>query len=128
MEFIEQLIDVLKEAPDLAIWVVAIIFAYKALVVGSIYGVLKYLANKLHDVIVFKKIEYVEKEVFRDFFYDKNLDIVLVNNETRDKMLYLLELIHKEFPNIINSEYLHQSQVDEAIDCIRSKNSNSDKR
>lgn len=42
MELLNDMMDILKEAPQLAIWVVAIIYGFKVVVVGSIYGVIRY--------------------------------------------------------------------------------------
>lgn len=52
MEEIKTLVEVLKETPTTVILTVFIYFMYKALIVGSVYGVIKYAVTKLHDYMV----------------------------------------------------------------------------
>jgi hypothetical protein len=49
MEELEQLILLIGKLPTLAIWVLVGFFAYKTIVIGSIYGVIKLAIVKLHD-------------------------------------------------------------------------------
>jgi hypothetical protein len=63
MELISELMDIVKDAPDLAIWVIAIIFAYKTFIVGSIYATIRYVMDKIHKVLIAKKTEVVEVDV-----------------------------------------------------------------
>lgn len=59
----DSLIAVLKDSPDLAIWVLAIIYGFKVVVVGSVYGTIKHVVNKLHDVLVNPKRKVVQVDV-----------------------------------------------------------------
>ena len=59
----DSLIAVLKDSPSLAIWVLAIIYGFKVVVVGSVYGTIKHVVNKLHDVLVNPKRKLVEVDV-----------------------------------------------------------------
>lgn len=59
----ESAIAVIKDSPSLAIWVLAIIYGFKVVVVGSIYGTIKHVVNKLHDVLVNPKRKQVEIDV-----------------------------------------------------------------
>ena len=49
---LELVIELLKELPEMAIWVLVIIAVYKVVVVGSIYSVSRLLINKAHDAII----------------------------------------------------------------------------
>ncbi len=42
MDIITDLMGILKQAPQLTIWVIAIIYGFKVVVVGSVYGVIRY--------------------------------------------------------------------------------------
>lgn len=55
MEEIKEIVNLLKELPALAIWVLALFFAYKVICVGSIYGVIKFCVTKLHSYLVSPK-------------------------------------------------------------------------
>ena len=55
MEELKAIFTIIKDLPNLAIWVFVIIYAYKVAVLGSIYGVIRYVVNKFVelDTIVF---------------------------------------------------------------------------
>ena len=55
MEELKILIDAVSNMPKLAIWVVAMYFLFKISIVGSVYGVIRFVTQKLHDVLVKKK-------------------------------------------------------------------------
>ena len=51
MELVNALMEVIKAAPDLAIWIIAIIYGFKVAVVGSIYGVIRYVVDGIRDTV-----------------------------------------------------------------------------
>ena len=55
MEEIEQLILLINKLPTLAIWVLIGFFAYKTIVIGSTYGIIKLAIVKIHDWLTYKK-------------------------------------------------------------------------
>lgn len=63
MEALQLLVEMVKELPDMAVWVILAFFFYKAIIVGSIYGVIKHVATKIHDAVVAKKREVKEVDV-----------------------------------------------------------------
>lgn len=59
METLKQLIELIKELPDVALWVLAGYFFYKIIIVGSVYGLIKFVAQKIHDVLTRpKKVKF----------------------------------------------------------------------
>lgn len=56
MEEIKVLVDMMKELPALALWVIAGFFAYKVICIGSIYGVIKLGIVKFHDYLTRSKV------------------------------------------------------------------------
>lgn len=58
MDLLERVIGLVKDIPDMAIWVLAGIFLYKTIIVGSIFGILKLLIIKGHDVFTGERIVY----------------------------------------------------------------------
>lgn len=46
MEDFKILIDMVKDLPHFALWVIAAILAYKVIVIGSIYGVIRFCVGK----------------------------------------------------------------------------------
>jgi len=61
MEELKLLVDLIKDLPAMAIYVLVGFFVYKTIVVGSIYGVVRLGITKLHDAIVSKKAQKEEE-------------------------------------------------------------------
>ncbi len=55
MEELEQLILLIGKLPTLAIWVLVGFFAYKTIVIGSTYGIIRLAIVKIHDWLTYKK-------------------------------------------------------------------------
>lgn len=65
MEELQLFIDMVKELPETALFVLAGYLFFKLSLVGSVYGVIRLFIVKLHDVLVFRKNplpEVVEKD------------------------------------------------------------------
>lgn len=58
MDLLERVIGLVKDVPDMAIWVLAGIFLYKTIIVGSIFGILKLLIVKGHDIFTSDRTVY----------------------------------------------------------------------
>lgn len=59
MEELKLLIEMVAGLPSMAMWVIVALFAYKVVVVGSIYGVIRLGIAKLHDVLISQKTKVV---------------------------------------------------------------------
>ena len=55
MDELKMLVEMVANMPTLAVWVLVGFLAYKVAVVGSIYGLARFLIDKLHDWAVTKK-------------------------------------------------------------------------
>lgn len=55
MEELQLLVNMVANLPSMALWVLAGFFAYKTIIIGSIYGVTRLGIIKLHDVYVNRK-------------------------------------------------------------------------
>jgi len=60
MEELKLLIEMVSNLPTMAIWVLAGFFAYKTIIIGSVYGVIRLAITKAHDVLVSRKVDYRE--------------------------------------------------------------------
>jgi hypothetical protein len=49
MDEIKQIIEMVAKLPQLAIWVLVAFWAYKVIVIGSIYGVIRFVVEKVHS-------------------------------------------------------------------------------
>ena len=55
MEELKLLISMVNDLPTLATWVLVGYLIYKITIIGSIYGVIRLLIVKLHDVLITRK-------------------------------------------------------------------------
>ena len=51
MEELRMLIGMVEKLPALAVWVIVIFFAYKVVVVGSVYGIIRFLAKTVAGIV-----------------------------------------------------------------------------
>lgn len=65
MEELKLLIEMVANLPSMALWVLTGFFAYKVIVVGSIYGVIRFVVDKAHSWATTKH-KRVEVEVLLD--------------------------------------------------------------
>lgn len=66
MEELKVLVGMVAELPSMALWVVAFFFAYKVVVVGSIYGVIRLAIVKLHSVLTKERVVITKTEPITD--------------------------------------------------------------
>jgi len=57
---LKLLIEAIAGLPHLAIWVVVMLFAYKVVFIGSVYGIVRYAIGKLHECVVKPKQYMIE--------------------------------------------------------------------
>lgn len=112
MEELKILIEMVKHLPAMALWVIAAFFAYKVVIIGSIYGVIRYIGGRLFDWLQQKKAREVEYKEVRPM-----LDGMCIKTET-DKLIAQLNRVRGRGISI-KSDYIHAQSVDwlrEAID------------
>lgn len=51
-ELLNAVTHALAESPDIAVWVLAIIYLYKTVIVGSVYSVIRFTVDKAHHAWV----------------------------------------------------------------------------
>ena len=109
MEELKLLVEMVAKLPAMAMWVIVAFFAYKVIVVGSIYGVIRFSVDKLHSWLVTRKVEYKEIRPM--------LDGMCIRTQT-DNLIAQIRRIRGKGTNI-DSEYVHEQSVEwlrEAID------------
>jgi hypothetical protein len=109
MEELKILVDMFAHLPSTALWVIAFFFVYKITVIGSIYGVIRFVAEKLFDWLKARKVEYKEIRPM--------LEGVCIKAEI-DRVIAQLHRLRGKGVNI-RTEYIHSQSVDwlrEAID------------
>lgn len=107
-EILTPVINALSETPSLAIWALVVVYAYKAIVVGSIYGVIRFCVTQLRVVMTTPKhtLEKIEIEAklrsltipdcYEDLIaqVDRLAGVHVTGGRTTDKA-YLNKYIHK---------------------------------
>lgn len=111
MEELKLLIEMVSNLPAMALWVLVGYFVYKLAVVGSIYGVIRYVAGCLFDWLKFRKVEYKEIRPM--------LDGMCIKTET-DRLIAQLNRLRGRGINI-QSDYIHTQSVDWLRDAIDKK-------
>ena len=51
MEELKLLINMVEKLPALAVWVIVIFFTYKVIVVGSVYGIIRFVVKAISHMI-----------------------------------------------------------------------------
>lgn len=49
MEELKMLVELINTLPTLAVWVLVLFFCYKIIVIGSVYGLIRFGVEKLHS-------------------------------------------------------------------------------
>ena len=104
MDELKLLISMVADLPSLAVWVLVGYLAYKVAVVGSIYGVIRLLIVKAHDVMVTRKTVV------------KAGELGCINDSVRNMLIIQIERLKT------SGVYLHSSDVmklAQAIDKMR---------
>lgn len=112
MDELKLLIEMVAHLPAMALWVLVGFFVYKVAIIGSVYGVIRFVAGRLFDWLQAKKTRKVEYKEIRPM-----LEGMCIKAETERLIAQLHRLRGKGLS--IASEYIHSSSVDwlrEAID------------
>jgi hypothetical protein len=108
MEELKLLVQMVASLPSLAVWVIIAFYIYKISIIGSIYGVVRFTASKIHDwAITRKTIPPIQQEIS---LYDLTYGIV-INDETTQRAL-IAQMRRLCGKNVgIDSNYIHMSSV-----------------
>lgn len=105
MNELRELVGLVKDLPNAALWVIAAIFLYKVTIVGSIYGVARLAISKLHDWAVTRKAREIEYKEIRPM-----LDGMCITGQA-DRLVAQLHRLRGKGVGI-DSEYIHAASVD----------------
>lgn len=111
MNELKLLIDMVKDLPAMALWVLVGFWAYKVIFIGSCYGVIKLAISKVHDVLITRKVEFKEIRPL--------LDGICIRGET-NALIAQLHRIRSKGTHLTSGEgYIHSISIAwlrEAID------------
>lgn len=63
MEELKMLVDMVAHLPQMALWVALGFWAYKVIVIGSVYGVIRFVVDKTHSWLTTPKHELKKMEI-----------------------------------------------------------------
>lgn len=106
MEELKIIVDMIASLPQMALWVLIGFWAYKVIVIGSIYGTVKFVSQKAFDAFVKPR--------------PMDLDGIVIDKKTA---AYLVGQLSR----IASSNYIHHSDVIWLADAITEKAMREDK-
>lgn len=106
-EIKDLLLKILEESPDIAIWVLVIIYGYKVAVAGTIYGVVRFSIQKICETVTGIKKEPKEWKFGQD---------ILIGSGASDALGRLLKEVMGDSKF---SDYIHASDVRKLTDAYR---------
>jgi len=105
LEIIKEAGNILKDLPELAIWILLGILVYKVIIVGSIFGIIKLAINKTHSAFL------KEKVIKREINFGRH---TFINAEAEEYMIGIIDRIIKQGdkPSYMYSHhYVHLSDL-----------------
>lgn len=90
IEIIKEAGTVLRDLPDLAIWILVGILFYKVFIIGGAIGLAKFAITKLHDYLV------RPKEVIRKVDFEGNT----IDQHVYEKLMSTIDLVKRHKGNI----------------------------
>lgn len=127
MDIITDLMGILKQAPQLAIWVIAIIYGFKVVVVGSIYSVIRHCVNALAESMNKKtSLELAKLDLEQAKLKEPtSISLSTSNNEfgciiIRDAAPDLLDFL-KAMRSNVGHGYVHASDIQYAYEALKEK-------
>ena len=115
MEELKLLVESIAGLPDLAIWVVAMYFVFKLVIVGSIYGVIRFVTFKVWDwAKTRKESKLVTIESVRDTYkiYDVSFDKHLISG-VEERAYNVVKNILRDCQNNSEFKYIHRHNIDD---------------
>lgn len=113
MEELKLLIAMVKDLPSMAIWLLAIFFAYKVMIVGSIYGVIRFGIDRLHSWLTTPKQRLEQVDITGVIN-----GMTITQDGSHDALVSQLNRLRGKATGI-RSNYIHSTSVNwlrEAID------------
>lgn len=115
MEDLKLLVEMVSHLPTMALWVIAGFYAYKVVVIGSIYGVIRFVAGRLFDWLEKKKTMPMEMRPV--------IDGICISGQA-DHLIAQLHRIrhHSMYIHSTDVQWLQQA-IDEKMESEKAKKS-----
>lgn len=60
MDELKLLVNMVGNLPNMALWVIAAFWGYKVIVIGSIYGLIRFVVEKTHSWLTLRKTQVID--------------------------------------------------------------------
>ena len=107
-EVIDSVMKLVVDSPNIALWVLVIIYGFKVVIVGSIYGTIRFVVAKLHD-------GWIRPRVVTTMYKLPNLSH-LINEDAQFQLNELMKLITTP------GNYIHSSSIGRALSILKDNN------
>ncbi len=104
MDELKLLIEMVSHLPAMAMWVLVGFWAYKVIFIGSVYGLIRFVASRLFDSIKWWKTAQEQKEI------RPMLDGICITGTVQGLMTQLHRL--RGINTGIQSQYIHDCSVE----------------
>jgi hypothetical protein len=118
MEELKLLVDMVASLPQMALWVVVMFFIYKVTVIGSIYGVIRFVTTKLVEWLTTQKVQYKEVRPV--------LDGMAIGGQLEYLIAQISRVKGKSFGKKGGYGYIHGSDVEWLAQAITEKEERDD--
>lgn len=120
IEVIKELSEIVKDLPDLAVWILCGLLFYKVFIIGSGFALARFFIVKVHDYLKAEKKIVVEEKVSVI-----SLDGKVITEEF-DSFMKLVDFMRAEHKGYAGSgtwksEYVHGRDIEFAMEAIREK-------
>lgn len=123
LEILREAGTILKDLPELAIWILLGILVYKIFIVGGVIGLIKFAIGKMHSYLTLRNNNANKpKEIVTK--YDIGARFIK-NDGTLGVFNQLLDEVHTGVG--INSDYIHKQDVQFLLDAVREKRARMNK-
>lgn len=97
MEELKLLVEAVAKLPHMAIWALVVFYGYKVLIAGSIYGVIRFIAQKVHDA-------YIAKQEQKKQPIEYEFEGLILGDSTKN-------MVAAELTKLCGGSYFHQSDA-----------------
>lgn len=118
MDELKEIASVIANLPSMALWVMAGFWAYKVIVIGSVYGVIKLGIDRLHSWAVRERHEYRQVRPL--------IDKITISGEV-DALMAELHRIKGVTTRGYSGGYIHKSDIDWLREAISEKKERENK-
>lgn len=115
MEEIKLLVEAVAKLPNAALWVLLGYLVYKLAVVGSIYGTVRYVVEKVHDVLK-QRIEAKTKPIIHLYKWKEGVEPI--NEEVKDRIINTLLRLKAHNDHTSSLAYVHSSLATKLEDLV----------